>query len=178
VNAFVRAALAGAATGARSFTGLAALTLATPPGSAAQPDRALSLPWVKGLVTLAAAQELVMDKLPQAPSRLGVMGLGARVAAGAAVGAVAARHEPEPSSGATVAAVAVAVGTTVTAAWLGQPGAGWRRGASAPTTSARAPKTCSPRRWPGPPPGSNRSARGNSGASRKPAAGQMRRWWT
>ena len=91
MNAFVRAALAGAATGARSFTGLAALTLATPPGSAAQPDRALSLPWVKGLVTLAAAQELVMDKLPQAPSRLGVMGLGARVAAG----------------------------TTVTAAWLG-----------------------------------------------------------
>jgi len=91
VNAFVRAALAGAATGARSFTGLAALTLATPPGSATQPDRALSLPWVKGLVTLAAAQELVMDKLPQAPSRLGVMGLGARVAAG----------------------------TTVTAAWLG-----------------------------------------------------------
>ncbi|MGA2825231.1 MAG: hypothetical protein ABSF03_03850 [Streptosporangiaceae bacterium] len=124
MNAFVRAALAGAATGARSFTGLAALTLATPPGSAAQPDRALSLPWVKGLVTLAAAQELVMDKLPQAPSRLGVMGLGARVAAGAAVGAVAARREPEPSSGATVAAVAVAVGTTVTAAWLG---ATWRR---------------------------------------------------
>jgi uncharacterized membrane protein len=68
VNALVRAALAGTATGARSFTGLAALTLATPPGSATQPDRALSRPWVKGLVTLAAAQELVMDKLPQAPS--------------------------------------------------------------------------------------------------------------
>jgi hypothetical protein len=33
VNAFARAALAGAATGARSFTGLAALTLATPPGT-------------------------------------------------------------------------------------------------------------------------------------------------
>ena len=124
MNAFVRAALAGAATGARSFTGLAALTLATPPGSATQPDRALSLPWVKGLVTLAAVQELVMDKLPQAPGRRGVMGRGARVAAGAAVGAVAARREPEPSSGATVAAVAVAVGTTVTAAWLG---ATWRR---------------------------------------------------
>jgi hypothetical protein len=35
VNVLARAALAGAATGARSFTGLAALTLATPPGSAA-----------------------------------------------------------------------------------------------------------------------------------------------
>ncbi len=126
MNALARAALAGAATGARSFTGLAALTLATPPGSAAQPDRSLGRPWVKGLVTLAAAQELVMDKLPQAPSRLGLMGLGARVTTAAAVGTVAARREPEPSGAAVAAAVAVAVavGTAVAAAWLG---ATWRR---------------------------------------------------
>ena len=124
MNALARAALAGAATGARSFTGLAALTLATPPGSAAQPDRSLGRPWVKGLVTLAAAQELVMDKLPQAPSRLGLMGLGARVTTGAAVGTTAARREPEPSGAAVAAAVAVAVGTAVAAAWLG---ATWRR---------------------------------------------------
>ena len=32
-----------------------------------------------------------MDKLPQAPSRLGVIGLGGRVTTAAAVGAVAAR---------------------------------------------------------------------------------------
>jgi uncharacterized membrane protein len=124
VNALARAALAGAATGARSFTGLAALTLATPRDSATQPDRALSHSWVKGLVTLAAAQELVMDKLPQTPSRLSAIGLGARVATGAAVGAVAARRDPEPSGGAVTAAVAVAVGTAVAAAWLG---ATWRR---------------------------------------------------
>ena len=122
MNALARAALAGAATGARSFTGLAAVTLATPPGSAAQPDRSLGRPLVKGLVTLAAAQELVMDKLPQAPSRLGLMGLGARVTTAAAVGTVAARREPEPSGAAVAAAVAVA--TAVAAAWLG---ATWRR---------------------------------------------------
>jgi len=79
---------------------------------------------VKGLVTLAAAQELVMDKLPQAPSRLGLMGLGARVTTAAAVGTTAARREPEPSGAAVAAAVAVAVGTAVAAAWLG---ATWRR---------------------------------------------------
>ena len=123
MNALARAALAGAATGARSFTGLAALTLATPPGSATQPDRLLGHTWVKGLFTLAAAQELVMDKLPQAPSRLGLMGLGARVTTGAAVGTVAARREPG-ASGAAVTAAAVAVGTAVAAAWLG---ATWRR---------------------------------------------------
>lgn len=50
--------------------------------------------WVKGLITLAASQELVMGKLPQAPSRLGVMGLGGRVATRAAVGTVAARRPP------------------------------------------------------------------------------------
>lgn len=124
MTALVRAALAGAATGARSFTGLAALTLATPRPSATQPDRSLSQPWVKGLITLAAAQELVMDKLPQAPSRLGLIGLGGRIATGAAVGAVAARRDPEPSTGAVTAAVAVAVGAAVAAAWLG---ATWRR---------------------------------------------------
>ena len=124
MNTLARAALAGAATGARSFTGLAALTLATPPGSASQPDRSLGRPRVKGLVALAAAQELVMDKLPQTPSRLGPIGLGARVTTAAAVGTVAARREPEPSGAAVAGAVAVAVVTTVAAAWLG---ATWRR---------------------------------------------------
>jgi uncharacterized membrane protein len=150
VNVLVRAALAGVATGARSFTGLAALTLATPAASARQPDRCLRRPWVKGLVTLAAVQELVMDKLPQAPSRLGVIGLGGRVTTAAAVGTVAARRGPGPAavkpetpgthtqsadaelvatsgpaSGAVVAAaVTTAVSAAVGAAWLG---AAWRK---------------------------------------------------
>ena len=150
VNVLVRAALAGVATGARSFTGLAALTLATPPASTRQPDRCLRRPWVKGLVTLAAVQELVMDKLPQAPSRLGVIGLGGRVTTAAAVGTVAARRGPGPAavkpetpgthtqsadaelvatsgpaSGAVVAAaVTTAVSAAMGAAWLG---AAWRK---------------------------------------------------
>jgi uncharacterized membrane protein len=150
VNVLVRAALAGVATGARSFTGLAALTLATPAASARQPDRCLRRPWVKGLVTLAAVQELVMDKLPQAPSRLGVIGLGGRVTTAAAVGTVAARRGPGPAavkpetpgthtqsadaelvatsgpaSGAVVAAaVTTAVSAAVGAAWLGTA---WRK---------------------------------------------------
>ena len=150
VNVLVRAALAGVATGARSFTGLAALTLATPAASARQPDRCLRRPWVKGLVTLAAVQELVMDKLPQTPSRLGVIGLGGRVTTAAAVGTVAARRGPGPAvvkpetpgthtqsadaelvatsgpaSGAVVAAaVTTAVSAAMGAAWLG---AAWRK---------------------------------------------------
>jgi len=150
VTVLVRAALAGVATGARSFTGLAALTLATPAASARQPDRCLRRPWVKGLVTLAAVQELVMDKLPQAPSRLGVIGLGGRVTTAAAVGTVAARRGPGPAavkpetpgthtqsadaelvatsgpaSGAVVAAaVTTAVSAAMGAAWLG---AAWRK---------------------------------------------------
>jgi uncharacterized membrane protein len=154
VNVLVRAALAGVATGARSFTGLAALTLATPAASARQPDRWLRHPWVKGLVTLAAVQELVMDKLPQAPSRLGVIGLGGRVTTAAAVGTVAAQRGagpaavkpetpgthtqsadadlvadsgPAPSAAVVAAAVTTAVGAAVGAAWLG---AAWRKAAA------------------------------------------------
>lgn len=154
VNVLVRAALAGLATGARSFTGLAALTLATPAASARQPDRSLRRPWVKGLVTLAAVQELVMDKLPQAPSRLGVIGLGGRVTTAAAVGTVAAQRGagpaavkpetpgthtqsadaelvatsgPAPSAAVVAAAVTTAVSAAVGAAWLG---AAWRKAAA------------------------------------------------
>ena len=154
VNVLVRAALAGVATGARSFTGLAALTLATPAASARQPDRWLRHPWVKGLVTLAAVQELVMDKLPQAPSRLGVIGLGGRVTTAAAVGTVAAQRGagpaavkpetpgthtqsadaelaatsgPAPSGAVLAVAVTTAVGAAVGAAWLG---AAWRKAAA------------------------------------------------
>ena len=154
VNVLVRAALAGVATGARSFTGLAALTLASPAASARLPDRCLRRPWVKGLVTLAAVQELVMDKLPQAPSRLGVIGLGGRVTTAAAVGTVAAQRGagpaavkpetpgthaqsadaelvatsgPAPSPAVVAAAVTTAMSAAVGAAWLG---VAWRKAAA------------------------------------------------
>ena len=58
---------------------------------------ALGQTWVKGLITLAASQELVIGKLPQAPSRLGVMELGGRVATGAAVGTAPPAAHPPPT---------------------------------------------------------------------------------
>jgi len=93
-----RAALAGAAAGSRSLTGLAALALATPRGSVAQPERLFRNAWAQGLIAAAAATELVLDKLPQTPSRLAPAGLGARIGLGLAAGAVAARRAPGPAA--------------------------------------------------------------------------------
>jgi uncharacterized membrane protein len=150
VRMLARAALVGAATGSRSLTGLAALILSAPAGSA-QPDRALGAGWVKGLAAVAAAQELVIDKLPGTPSRLTSAGLGARVIIGAAAGTVVARRQWPPGSGgagpaepgeagdsgnpgrvhagraATAGTVAAAAGMAVAAAWLGVR---WREAAA------------------------------------------------
>jgi uncharacterized membrane protein len=86
------ATLAGAATGARSFTGLAALTLAARRDAGAQPDRTLGRPWVKAAASALAAQECVLDKLPAAPSRLKPPGLASRLAGAAVSGVVIARR--------------------------------------------------------------------------------------
>jgi uncharacterized membrane protein len=94
-SALARSALVGAATGGRTFTGLAALTLTTPAGPVGQPDRTLQKTWVKGLVVAAAVQELVMDKLPNTPSRLEPPGLILRALAAAGAGAVIARREAD-----------------------------------------------------------------------------------
>jgi uncharacterized membrane protein len=144
-----RAALVGAATGSRSLTGLTALILSAPAGSA-QPDRALGAGWVKGLAAVAAAQELVIDKLPGTPSRLTSAGLGARVIIGAAAGTMVARRQWPPRSGgpgaaepaeagdsgnpgrvqagraATAGTVAAAAGMAAASAWLGVR---WRQAA-------------------------------------------------
>jgi uncharacterized membrane protein len=132
-----RAVLIGAATGSRSFTGMAALTLATPASAATQPDRTLRNSWVKALVTSGALGELGADKLPGTPDRLTPRGLGGRVLIAALTGSIVARRHwpsgpagPGPADPATAAppaaatAVAVAVGTAVAAAWLGSR---WRR---------------------------------------------------
>jgi uncharacterized membrane protein len=84
----VHAALAGAASGSRSLTGLAALILATPGDAKRQPDRTLGRPWVKAVAGLAATAEISADKLPAAPSRLNPPGLASRLAG--AVGAALA----------------------------------------------------------------------------------------
>jgi uncharacterized membrane protein len=157
VTALLRSALAGAATGGRAFTGVAALTLATPSRPLTQPDQLLSKGWVKGLAALLAVQELALDKLPQAPSRLKLPGLGMRCVSAAGAGLIIARRAPEaagpdgpPAPGpvstgpvstgpvstgpvstgpvSTVACVAVATATAVGASFLGAKWRGWAAG--------------------------------------------------
>jgi uncharacterized membrane protein len=132
VTALLRSALAGAATGGRAFTGVAALTLATPSRPLTQPDQLLSKRWVKGLAALLAVQELALDKLPQAPSRLSLPGLGMRCVSAAAAGLIIARRSPEdglpgPEDGTTgaVACAAVATAAAVGTSWLGTRWRGW-----------------------------------------------------
>lgn len=85
-------ALSGAASGCRSFTGVAALLPAA--GTAdhgAGGDRLTKLadrPWFTVLVRGLALQEFVVDKLPIAPSRLGPLGLATRIAGAIGSGAV------------------------------------------------------------------------------------------
>lgn len=128
------AVLAGAATGSRTFTGLAALTHATVATASGQPDRALRNGWIRGLVGAIAAQELVLDKLPKTPSRLEPVALAARAVAAAAAGAIVARRAPhtalpcgpgrEPSATAEmIVCVGVASATAVGSSFLG---ASWR----------------------------------------------------
>ncbi len=90
-SALVRPLLLGIVTGMRSQLGVAVLAWSEP--ASGRDTRALRLlrsaPG-RTVVGLAAAGELVADKLPSTPSRLAPMVLGARLATGAAVGALAA----------------------------------------------------------------------------------------
>ena len=92
VEAALRASAAGAATGGRTFTGLAALVLVTPAGAMRQPDRTLGTVWAKAATVALAGAEIVADKLPQAPSRLGAPGLGGRLVTAVGVGALVANR--------------------------------------------------------------------------------------
>jgi hypothetical protein len=134
-------ALAGAASGARSATGVAALTLAARPDTRTQPDRLLGRPWVKAVVGVLAAQEYVADKLPAAPSRLEPPGLAARLAGAGLSGVVIARRAPRtggpksPSAAvnperlgrpARITACAVtSMAAAAATAWLGARWRGW-----------------------------------------------------
>jgi uncharacterized membrane protein len=122
----VHAALAGAASGSRSLTGLAALILATPGDAKRQPDRTLGRPWVKAVAGLAATAEISADKLPIAPSRLNPPGLASRLVGAAAAGAIIARRTPGEDSPAQVGScVAASVGAAVATAWLGTRWRAW-----------------------------------------------------
>jgi uncharacterized membrane protein len=142
-RSLVSSALAGAATGSRSMTGLAALTLAARPGTPSQPDATLARPWAKALAGVLAATEYVTDQLPGTPSRLAPAGLGARLVGAAVSAVVIARRAPGARAGTggglppvpalrgpapAAACVLAATGAAVTAAWAG---ARWRAWASA-----------------------------------------------
>lgn len=90
-----RAALLGLATGARSFTGVAAQVAATPSLSPRQPERALGRLRVKAVVGLLALGELVGDKLPTTPSRLAPPVLASRLGLAAVTALLVARAEEE-----------------------------------------------------------------------------------
>ncbi|MEV0607234.1 hypothetical protein AB0I61_12785 [Polymorphospora rubra] len=82
-----RAVALGAATGGRSMTGLAAVTLTTPPGTTnrrGRPARVAAL--------LAAAGELVADKNPRTPSRLDPVPLAGRLGTGVLAAVLLARR--------------------------------------------------------------------------------------
>ena len=90
-SALLRPLLLGVATGMRSQLGLAVLAWSEPagPGDPAV-LRGLRSPVGRVALGLAAAGEVVVDKLPSTPSRLKPPVLGARLVTGAAVGALAA----------------------------------------------------------------------------------------
>ena len=89
-STLARSAVLGGVSGLRTFTGLAALTLRT--GRAdRQPEAALGTPWAKGGVSLLAAWELIMDKLPKTPDRRRPIAALGRVAAGSLCGLLVCR---------------------------------------------------------------------------------------
>lgn len=121
-SALARAALIGVATGFRSQLGMAMLALTTGGPEAGRPASLFASRWAKAITATAAVGELVADKLPGTPSRLGASGFMPRVALGALTAALLVRREPgdgTPAAAAAVGAVAAAGGTLAGAWWRG-----------------------------------------------------------
>jgi uncharacterized membrane protein len=104
--AVIRSVRIGTATGGRGFSGIAAAVLTTP-----RPPGPLGHPVAKGVVALAAAGELVADKLPRTPSRLSPPGLMARLVNGAlSAGLLARRAGDDPIPHMAIGALAALAG--------------------------------------------------------------------
>jgi uncharacterized membrane protein len=111
--ALLRAAALGAASGSRSAAGIAAVALTSRSDDTGPVASRLGGRTGGTLSTLAAAGELVADKLPGVPSRLAPQGLVPRAALGAtSAAAVAERDGHDPTLPGLVGAAA-AVGTAV-----------------------------------------------------------------
>ena len=112
----VRAAALGAATGARSSAGIAALAFTSRPTDAGQIASVLGSRRGRLVAAVMGAGELVADKLPVTPGRTGLPGLAPRVALGAVAAAgLAGREGARPALPALVG-----LGTAIAAAFLGE----------------------------------------------------------
>jgi uncharacterized membrane protein len=111
--ALLRAAALGAASGSRSATGLAAVALASTSDDAGPVASRLGGRTGTTLSSLAAAGELVADKLPGVPSRLAPLGLVPRAAAGATSAAAVARRDGHDATLPGLVGAAAAIGTAV-----------------------------------------------------------------
>ncbi|MGI8457902.1 MAG: hypothetical protein ACR2LI_07300 [Propionibacteriaceae bacterium] len=114
-NALLRAGLIGAATGARSATGLAAFTLCAPADARGRPEHALGTTTAKVTTSLAALGELVADKLPVTPSRTTPGPLIGRLVIAAGLGVLVLRRgqvEDTPAAPAATAAGLAAAAAT------------------------------------------------------------------
>lgn len=112
---FLLAAGLGAVSGLRSMTGLAVLgrRLVGRGGRSRGPlHRVLAHPPTTHLLALAAAGELLADKLPVIPARIAPLPLLGRAVMGAAVGAVVAEYRRDhPLAGALAGGAAAVVGS-------------------------------------------------------------------
>jgi uncharacterized membrane protein len=111
--ALLRAAALGAASGSRSATGLAAVALTSRPDDTGPVASRLGGRTGSALSSLAAAGELVADKLPGVPSRLAPLGLIPRAAAGATSAAAVARRDGHDPTLPGLIGAAGAIGTAV-----------------------------------------------------------------
>jgi uncharacterized membrane protein len=112
----VRAAALGAATGARSSAGIAALAFTSRPADAGRIASVLGSRRGRLVAAVMGAGELVADKLPVTPSRTGLPGLAPRVALGAVAAAgLAGREGARPALPALVG-----LGTAIATAFLGE----------------------------------------------------------
>jgi uncharacterized membrane protein len=111
--ALLRAAALGASSGSRSATGLAAVALTSRPDDTGPVASRLGGRAGSTVSSLAAAGELVADKLPSVPSRLTPLGLIPRAAAGATSAAAVARRDGHDPTLPGLVGAAAAVGTAV-----------------------------------------------------------------
>src|SRR6478609_979484 len=111
MSSSLRSVALGAATGLRSQLGLAAVVAR--PGPTLPPM--FRKPLIRRVAVVAAAGELVIDKLPTTPSRLSPQGIVPRLALGALAAGLSShtRHAswlPAAALGASTAAIAAKLG--------------------------------------------------------------------